>query len=53
MLWDIDLIFDTWNYNDELQIKFSFCSYWIILANLLSLGFRILHSIQIAYSREN
>ena len=25
MLWDIDLIFDIWNYNDELQIKFSFC----------------------------
>ena len=31
----------------ELQIKFSFCSHWIILAKLLSLDFRILRSIQI------
>jgi hypothetical protein len=30
------------NYNDELQIKFSFCSHWIILAKLLSLDFKIL-----------
>ena len=36
------LIFGIWNYNDELQIKFSFCSHWIILAKLLSLDFRIL-----------
>ena len=47
MFWDIDLIFGIWNYNDELQIKFSFCSHWIILAKLLSLDFIILHSIQI------
>jgi hypothetical protein len=51
MLWDIDLIFDIWNYNDELQIKFSVCSHWIILAKLLSLDFRILHSIQIVLSK--
>jgi hypothetical protein len=25
MLWDIDLIFVIWIYNDELQIKFSIC----------------------------
>ena len=25
MLWDIDLIFGIWVYNDELQIKFTFC----------------------------
>jgi hypothetical protein len=33
MLWDIDLIFGIWNYNDELQIKFSFCFHWIIWPN--------------------
>ena len=47
MLWDIDLIFGIWNYNDELQIKFCICSHRIILAKLLCLDFRILHSIQI------
>jgi hypothetical protein len=41
------IVFHTiWNYN-ELQIKFSFCFHWIILAKLLSLDFRILHTIQI------
>jgi hypothetical protein len=25
MLWDIDLIFGIWVYNDELQIQFTFC----------------------------
>ena len=48
MLWDIDLIFDIWNYKDELQIKFNFCSHWIILAKLLSLDFIILHSIYVS-----
>ena len=26
MLGDIDLVFGIWVYNDELQIKFTFCS---------------------------
>jgi hypothetical protein len=47
-IWPNISIFGIWYYiNDELQIKFSFCSHWIILAKLLSLDFRILHSIQV------
>ena len=38
MLGDIDLIFDLWVFNDELQIKFTFRSGWMIFGQLTAVG---------------
>jgi hypothetical protein len=38
MLGDIDLIFGIWVYNDELQIKFTFCSGQMLLGQLAAVG---------------
>jgi hypothetical protein len=38
MLWDIDLIFGMWVYNDELQIKFTFHSRPMIFGRVMALG---------------
>ena len=38
MLWDIDLIFGTWVYNDKLQIKFTFRSGPMIFSRVMALG---------------
>jgi hypothetical protein len=38
MLWDIDLIFGMWVYNDKLQIKFTFCSGPMIFGWVMALG---------------
>jgi hypothetical protein len=38
MLWDIDLIFGMWVYNDELQIKFTFCSGPMTFGRVMALG---------------
>ena len=45
MFGDIDLIFGIWVYNDELQIKFTFCSGPMILAELWPLDFEIWQNI--------
>ena len=45
MLWDIDLIFGMWVYNDKLQIKFTFCSGPMIL---WPLDFEIWPNIQLS-----
>ena len=39
MLWDIDLIFGIWVYNDELQIKFTFCSGPLFFGRVMALKF--------------
>ena len=39
MLWDIDLIFGMWVYNDKLQIKFTFRSGPMIFGRIMALGF--------------
>jgi hypothetical protein len=36
MLWDIVLNFGIWVYNDELQIKFTFHSRWMIFGQLIA-----------------
>ena len=41
MLWDIDLIFGMWVYNDKLQIKFTFRSSSIIFGRVMALGHEI------------
>ena len=38
MLWDIDLNFGIWVYNDELQIKFTFRSGTMIFGRVMALG---------------
>ena len=38
MLWDIDLIFGKWVYNDKLQIKFTFRSGPMIFGRVIALG---------------
>jgi hypothetical protein len=38
MLWDIDLIFGMWVYNDKLQIKFTFRFGPMILGRVMALG---------------
>jgi hypothetical protein len=38
MLWDIDLIFDKWVYNDKLQIKCTFRSGSMIFGRVMALG---------------
>jgi hypothetical protein len=38
MLWDIDLIFGMWMYNDKLQINFTFCSGSMIFGRVMALG---------------
>jgi hypothetical protein len=38
MLWDIDLIFGMWVYNDKLQIKFTFRSGPLIFGRVMALG---------------
>ena len=38
MLWDIDLIFGMWMYNNKLQIKFTFRSAPMIFGRVMSLG---------------
>jgi hypothetical protein len=38
MLWDIDLIFGMWVYNDKLQIKFTFRSGPMIFGQVMALG---------------
>ena len=38
MLWDIDLIFGMWVYNDKLQIKFMFRSSPMIFGRVMALG---------------
>jgi hypothetical protein len=38
MLWDIDLIFGMWVYNDKLQINFTFRSGPIIFGQVMALG---------------
>jgi hypothetical protein len=38
MLWDIDLIFGMWVYNDKLQIKFTFRSSPMIFGRVMTLG---------------
>jgi hypothetical protein len=38
ILWDIDLIFGMWVYNDKLQIKFTFRSSPIIFGQVMALG---------------
>ena len=38
MLWDIDLIFGMWVYNDKLQIKFTFRSGPMIFGRVMGLG---------------
>ena len=38
MLWDIDLIFGMWVYNDKLQIKFTFRSGPMIFGRVMALG---------------
>ena len=38
MLWDINLIFGMWVYNDKLQIKFTFRSGPMIFGRLMALG---------------
>jgi hypothetical protein len=38
MLGDMDLIFGIWVYNDELQIRFTFCSGPIIFDRVMALG---------------
>ena len=40
MLWDIDLIFGMWVYNDKLQIKFTFCSGQMIFGRVVALGLK-------------
>jgi hypothetical protein len=37
MLWDIDLIFGMWVYNDKLQIKFTFRSSPMIFGQVMVL----------------
>jgi hypothetical protein len=37
MLWDIDLIFGMWVYNDKLQIKFTFRSGLMIFGRVMAL----------------
>jgi hypothetical protein len=41
MLGDIDLMFDIWGYNDELQLKFTFRSGPMICGELWPLDFEI------------
>ena len=41
MIWDIDLIFGLWVYNDELQIKFTFRSGPMIFGRVMPLDFEI------------
>jgi hypothetical protein len=38
MLWDIDLIFGMWVYDDKLQIKFTFRSGPMIFGRVIALG---------------
>jgi len=38
MLWDVDLIFGMWVYNDKLQIKFTFRSDPMIFGRVMALG---------------
>jgi hypothetical protein len=38
MLWDIDLLFGMWVYNDKLQIKFTFRSGPMIFGRVMALG---------------
>ena len=38
MLWDIDLIFGMWMYNDKLQIKFTFRSGRMIFGRVMAFG---------------
>ena len=38
MLWDINLIFGIWVYNDDLQIKFTFCSCPMIFGRIMAFG---------------
>ena len=38
MLWNFDLIFGIWVYNNELQIKFTFCSGPMIFGRVMALG---------------
>jgi hypothetical protein len=39
MIWDIDLIFGMWVYNDKLQIKLTFRSVPMIFGRVMALGF--------------
>ena len=38
MLWDIDLIFGMWVYNDKLHIKITFHSSSMIFGRVMALG---------------